>query len=105
MKTIVRRDSDEDWKNYVRRLIHKEGDIDDSEEPTDESLHRFDKKLKVKKFSNHDWKSKTDDDARIVNTKDGLTHFGHKAEHTVDLETDVVLSATVQEGESLDEQA
>ena len=50
MKTIVRRDSDEDWKNYIRRLIHKEGVIDEGEEPTDKALHRFDKKRKLKKF-------------------------------------------------------
>ena len=104
MKTIVRRDSDEDWKDYVRRLIHEEGVINDGEEPTDEALRRFDAKRKGKKFSNHDWKSKADDDARIVKTKDGRTHFGYKAEHTVDLETEVVLSATVQKDEALDTQ-
>jgi transposase len=30
--------------------------------------------------------------------KDGRTHLGYKAEHTVDLETEFVLSATVQHG-------
>ena len=71
MKTIVRRDNDEDRKDYVRRLIREEGIIDDDDEPTDETLRRFDPKRKGKKFSNHDWKSTADDDARIVKTKDG----------------------------------
>lgn len=104
MKTIVRRDSDEDWKDYIRRLMREEGVIDDDKEPTDEELRRFDRKRKGKKVSNTDWKSKSDDDARIVKMKDGRTHFGYKAEHTVDLETEVVLSATVQEGTAPDSQ-
>ena len=104
MKTIVRRDSDEDWKDYVRRLMREAGVIDDDEEPTDEQLRRFDRKRQGKQVSNTEWKSKADDDARIVKMKDGRTHFGYKAEHTVDLETEVVLSATVQEGTAPDSQ-
>ena len=104
MKTIVRRDSDEDWKDYIRRLMREEGVIDDDDEPTDEELRRFDRKRKGKKVSNADWKSESDDDARIVKMKDGRTHFGYKAEHTVDLETEVILSATVQEGTAPDSQ-
>ena len=104
MKTIVRQDSDEDWKAYIRRLMREEGVIDDDEDPTDEELRRFDRKRKGKKASNTEWKSQADDDARIVKMKDGRTHFGYKAEHTVDLETEVVLSATVQEGTAPDSQ-
>lgn len=103
MKTIVRRDTDDDWKDYVRRLMREEGLIDD-DEPTDEELRRFDRKRKGKKVSNTDWKAKSDDDARIVKLKDGRTHFGYKAEHTVDLESEVVLSATVRHGTQADTQ-
>ena len=104
MKTIVRRDSDEDWKDYIRRLMREEGVIDEDEEPSDEDLRRFDRQRKGKKVSNTEWKSDSDEDARIVKMKDGRTHFGYKAEHTVDLETEVILSATVQEGTAPDSQ-
>ncbi len=36
--------------------------------------------------------------------KDGQTHLGYKAEHTVDLESEFVLSATVQDGTEPDSQ-
>ncbi|MEZ5944722.1 MAG: transposase [Planctomycetaceae bacterium] len=35
MKSIVRRDTDEDWKQYVVRLMKEDGVIDDEDEPTD----------------------------------------------------------------------
>lgn len=104
MKTIVRRDTDEDWKDYIRRLMREEGVIDDDDDLSDEELRRFDRKRKRKKVSNNEWKSPSDEDARIVKMKDGRTHFGYKAEHTVDLETEVILSATVQEGTAPDSQ-
>ena len=50
------------------------------------------------------WKAKADDDARIMKMKDGRYRFGYKAEHVVDLETEVVLSATVREGTEPDTQ-
>ena len=104
MKTIVRRDTDEDWKEYVRRLMREEGVIADDDEPTDEDLRRFDRKRKGKKVSNTDWKATSDDDARIVKMKDGRTHFGYKAEHAIDLRTEVVLSAAVLHGTDADTQ-
>ena len=41
MKSIVRKDTGEDWDDYLKRLIKEEEDNDD---PTDEDLRRFDKK-------------------------------------------------------------
>jgi hypothetical protein len=91
MKTIVRRATGEDWKAYVRRLAAEEGvEIED-----DDDLRRFDKGRKDKKVSNRDWVSPSDPDAEITKLKDGRTHLAYKAEHAVDLETGVVLSATV----------
>ena len=104
MKSIVRRDTDEDWKQYLRRLMAEDGLIDNDNDPTDEELRRFDRSRKGKKVSNADWKSSADDDARIVKLKDGRTHLGYKAEHTVDLASEFVLSATVQEGTEPDSQ-
>jgi len=95
MKSIVRRDTGEDWKAYVTRLMRAEGVIAADEKPTDEALRRFDKARQDKQVSNDEWKSKTDDEARITKMKDGRTHLAYKAEHVVDLDSDMVLSATV----------
>lgn len=54
MKSIFRRDTGEDWKQYVVRLMKEEGKIDEQDEPTDEETRRFDKKRKGKKVSNGD---------------------------------------------------
>jgi transposase len=91
MKSIERKDTGEDYKEYVRGLAEAEG-IKDS---TDEELRRFDKKRKGKKLSNKEWRSSTDSDSRITKMKDSRTHLAYKAENTVDLDTDMVLSADV----------
>ena len=91
MKSIERKDTGEDWKAYLTRLAKEEG----IENPTDEELRRFDKKRTDKKVSNDDWQSTTDPESRIAKMKDGTTHLAYKAEHVVDLGSDLVLSATV----------
>jgi transposase len=91
MKSIERKDTGEDWKAYLTRLAKEEG----IEDPSDEDLRRFDKKRPGKKVSNDDWQSSTDPDSRIAKMKDGTTHLAYKAEHVVDLDSDLVLSATV----------
>jgi transposase len=95
MKSIVRRDSGEDWKAYVTRLMREEGAIEPSHEPNDEEVRRYDKKRKDKKVSNEEWVSKTDPDSRITQMKDGRTHLAYKAEHVVDLKSDLVLAAEI----------
>src|SRR5208282_4046601 len=65
MKSIMRRDTGEDWKQYVTRLMREE------------------------------WVSKTDPDSRIAKMKDGRTHLAYKAEHVVDLKSDLVLAAEI----------
>jgi transposase len=91
MKSIVRRATGEDWKTYVRGLAAEAG----IENPTDEELRRFDKKRTNKKVSNDDWESPRDPDSRITRMKDGTTHPAYKAEHVVDLDTDLVLAAEI----------
>jgi transposase len=95
MKSIVRKDTGEDWKAYIRRLMQDAGLVQEGEEPTDEELRRFDRQRKDKKVSNEEWESPTDPDARIAKMKDGRTHLAYKAEHVVDLDTEFVLAATV----------
>lgn len=93
MKSIERKETGEDWKEYLRRLAAEAG----LENPTDEELRRFDKKRTDKKVSNDDWQSPSDPDSRIAKMKDGRTHLAYKAEHVVDLKTDLVLAAVVYE--------
>jgi transposase len=98
MKSIVRRDTGEDWEDYVRRLMQEEG----IEDPTDEEMRRFDKKRKGKKVSNEDWESPVDPDARIARMKDGRTHLAYKAENVVDLDTELVLGASIRHADEAD---
>ena len=91
MKTIVRRDNGDDWKDYLRKLAAEAG-IDN---PTDEDLRRFDRQRKGKKVSNEEWVSPADPDSRIAKMKDGTTHLAYKAEHVVDLETELIVAAPV----------
>ena len=60
MKSIMRRDTGEDWKQYVTRLMREEGVIAADEQPSDEEIRRFDKRRKNKKVSNDEWLSTTD---------------------------------------------
>jgi transposase len=96
MKSIVRRDSGEDWKQYVTRLMQEEGALEKDHEPTDEEVRRYDKQRKHKKVSNEEWVSATDPESRITQMKDGRTHLAYKAEHVVDLKSDLVLAAEIR---------
>ena len=102
MKSIVRRDTGEDWREYVRRLMREEGLLDADEEPSDEALRRYDKKRKNKTVSNDEWVSESDPEARITKLKDGRTHLAYKAEHVVDMQSDIILAAEIYEGHQAD---
>lgn len=65
MKSIVRKDTGEDWKYYLRRLMLAKGLIDEDDQPSDEELVRFDRARQGKKGSNKEWESPTDEDAGI----------------------------------------
>jgi len=103
MKAIVRRDTGEDWQEYVTRLMQEEGVIDAEHEPSEEELRRYDKKRK-KKVSNEDWGSSTDPDSRITQMKDGRTHLAYKAEHVVDLDSDLIVAAEIRHADEGDAQ-
>ena len=95
MKSIVRRDSEENWREYVTKLMRESGAIAADATPTIEALKRFDKSRKNKKVSNDDWKSPSDPDSRIAQMKDGTTHLAYKAEHAVDLKTEMIVAAEI----------
>ena len=104
MKSIVRRDTGEDWKEYVLRLMREEGVIGPTDEPNDEEIRRYDKKRKHKKVSNEEWVSPNDPESRITQMKDGRTHLAYKAEHVVDLESDLILAAEIRPADQGDAQ-
>ena len=97
MKSIVRRDSGEGWKQYIKRLAQQEG----IENPTEEEARRLDRKRK-KRVSNKDWESKTDSESRIAKMKDGRTHLAYKAEHVIDLKSEVIVGATIYPADQSD---
>jgi len=102
MNSIVRRATGEDWKTYIRRLAEEDG----VESPSDEDARRWDRKRgSKKKVSNEEWGSETDPDSRIVKMKDGRTHLGYKAEHAIDLESDLVLAASIYRGDHSDDES
>jgi len=95
MKSIVRKDTGEDWRAYVVRLMREEGLVEADREPTDEEVRRYDRGRKNKRVSNDEWRSSTDPDSRIAKMKDGRTHLAYKAEHVVDLANELVLAAEI----------
>jgi transposase len=96
MKSIVRRDTGEDWNSYLVRLMQAQGLLGaGAERPSDEELRKFDRARKNKQVSNAQWTSPTDPDSRIARLKDGTTHLAYKAEHVVDLQTEVILAAEI----------
>jgi len=101
MKSIVRKDNGEDWKQYLRGLAQAEG----IEHPTEEDLRRLDRGRKDKKVSNEQWKSPTDSDSRIAKMKDGRTHLAYKAEHAVDLVSEAIVATTVTFADKSDPQS
>jgi transposase len=101
MKSIVRKDTGQDWKDYLRGLAKAEG----IENPTEEDLRRLDRGRKDKKVSNAQWKSATDRDSRIAKMKDGRTHLAYKAEHAVDLESEAIVATTVTFADKSDAQS
>jgi transposase len=91
MRSIVRRDTGESYEEFLTSLAKASG----IETPTREDLARLDRKRK-KRTSNKEWKSPTDQDARVAKMKDGSTHLAHKAEHAVDLDSGAVVAVTLQ---------
>src|SRR5215813_4985343 len=97
MKSIVRRDTGENYKEYLKRLAEAEGlDATDAA-----ALRRMDRKRK-KKTSNEDWESPSDGEAEIAKLKDGRTALAYKAENAVDMETGAIVAVTTHGGAAAD---
>jgi transposase len=97
MKSIVRRDSGENYNEYLKRLAEAEGvDARDAA-----ALRRMDRK-RAKKMSNEDWISPSDVEAEITKLKDGRTGLAYKAENAVDMETGAIVAVTTHGGAAAD---
>jgi transposase len=101
MKSIVRKDTGEDWKQYLEGLAKAEG----IENPSEEDLRRLDRARTDKKVSNQQWQSRTDRDSRITKMKDGRTHLAYKAEHAVDVQSEAIVATTVTFADKSDPQS
>jgi len=84
MRSIARKDTGASYQEFLTQLARASG----IETPTREDLAKLDRKRKHK-ASNQDWESPHDPDAKITKMKDGRTHLAHKAEHAVDVDTQV----------------
>jgi transposase len=91
LRTIVRRDSGETYREMLKHMAEESG----IETPSGDDLIRLDRARKGKKLSNEDWVSGTDPEAKIARMKDGTTHLADKPEHAVDLDTGAVVAAEI----------
>ena len=97
MKSIVRRDTEENYSSYLKRLAEAEG----VEGADAAKLRRMDRK-RAKKASNDDWQSPIDPAAEITKLKDGRTALAYKAENAVDMETGAIVAVTTHGGAAAD---
>lgn len=97
MKSIVRRDTQESYTEYLKRLAEAEG----VEVPDQGALRRMDRKRK-KKTSNEEWVNPNDAEAEITRLKDGRTALAYKAEQAVDMESGVIVAVTTHGGAAAD---
>jgi transposase len=97
MKSIVRRDTGENYMSFLKKVAEAEG----VEAPDAAALLRLDRKRK-KKTSNEDWKSPADPEAEITKLKDGRTALAYKVEQAVDMETGAIVAVTTHGGAAAD---
>src|SRR6202790_866023 len=93
MRSIVRRDTSENYMEYLRRLAQEAG-IDSTD---DDAVRRMDRKRK-KKTPNDEWVNPHDRDAEVTKMKDGTTHLAYKAEQAVDLDTGAIVAIAAHGG-------
>jgi transposase len=92
MKSIVRRDTQEDYQAFLQRLAKSEGlELDAA------GLRRMDRRRK-KRMSNQEWVNPSDPEAEITRMKDGTTRLAYKAEQAVDMETGAIVAVTTHSG-------
>jgi transposase len=93
MKSIVRRDTQESYTEYLKRLAQAEG----VEAQDAAAVRRLDRK-RAKKMSNEEWVNPHDPEAEIARLKDGRTALAYKTEQAVDMETGAIVAVTTHGG-------
>ena len=93
LRSIVRRDSGDDYEAFVRGLAEASGARD-----ADAGRAGPFRPQAQKKLSNEEWENPHDPDAQITQMKDGRTHLAYKAEQAVDLEHGTIVGVSVQGG-------
>jgi transposase len=93
MKSIVRRDTQQGYSEYLKRLAQAEG----AEASDAAALRRMDRK-RPKRMRNQEWVNPQDADAEITRLKDGRTALAYKAEQAVDMETGAIVAVTAHGG-------
>ena len=93
MKSIVRRDTEESYTEYLQHLAEAAG----LEANDEAALRRMDRRRK-KKSSNEDWVNPHDREAEITRLKDGRTALAYKAEHAVDMDSGAIVAVTTHGG-------
>ncbi len=77
MKSIVRRDTGEDWKQYVTRLMREDGTVEPDQQPSDEEIRRYDQTPQEQAGEQPRTGCRPHDpESRIAKLKDGRTHTG-----------------------------
>lgn len=97
LKSLVVRNTEEAYWDYVKNLAQAEG-IDPNDE---KALRRFDRKRPGKKLSNEQFKNRHDADAKISRQK-GKTDLVYKPEHSVDMDSGVIIQAQLVAADSAD---
>ena len=101
LRTLVHRNTEQAYWEYVKELAEKEG-VD----PQDEAaVRRFDKNRPGRKTSNEEWKNPHDPQAKVGRTKDGACDMIYKPEHVTDLESGAIVQVEVLEGDHADTKA
>jgi len=93
LRSIVRREDGQTYEDFLTGLAKVSG----IETPTRQDLARLDRK-RPKKGSNKEWVNPYEPDAQIMKMKDGRTHFAHKQENAVDMESGAVVAVTITGG-------
>jgi len=99
MKSIVRRDTGEDWNEYLRRLMKEREGV---ENPTDEELRRFDRTTEGQAGVERGVGLEDRPGQPHCEDEERRTHLAYKAEHVIDPETEVVLAASIRPADHAD---
>ena len=91
LRSIVRRDSGEGYREMLKRLAMESGIAT----PTADDLIRLDRRRKGKRLPNADWAAPSDPEAKIAKLKDGRTRLADKPEHAVDLASGAIVAAEI----------